>query len=111
MAGSRGRKFTVPGQKFLVRLKKLPVFPCLTGNSGETGSLETPCTAIPALKPPKLRKFRAFRCSGGALAGKGEDLAHHLAIGEAVEPGVDVVEGDKAATQLVDRQLALSVEG
>ncbi len=46
-----------------------------------------------------------------ALAGKGEDLAHHLAIGEAVEPGADVFEDEKAATQPVDGQLAPSVEG
>ncbi len=33
------------------------------------------------------------------------------AIGEAVEPGVDVFEDEKAATQPVDGQLAPSVEG
>ncbi len=47
----------------------------------------------------------------GALAGKDEDLAHHLAIGEAVESGVEVFEDEKAATQPVDGQLAPSVEG
>ncbi len=80
--GSRDRNFSVPGQKFPVRLKKFPVmlfrefgkksqgtqplrpyksaicglirenslfFPCLTGKSAETGSLETPCTASKSL--------------------------------------------------------------
>ena len=46
----------------------------------------------------------------GRLLGKAQDLAHYDAIGEAVEAGVDVLEGEKSAAQLVHRQLALLVE-